>query len=127
MTTFHLRFVDFPFKNLLFHLRFGNVFHLRFGDCPLKCDSLIVDFESGRDKSKVVDSRRSERLKAQQFYGMLAALVTVSSAVMPIEGLISLPGEDVEAIVRYLHNKQGLDGDPLEYVIRCSGVYFIYI
>ena len=48
----------------------------------------------------------------------LLRLVTVPAAAMPTEGLISLPGEDdiVEAAVRYLHNKQGLDGDPLEYV-----------
>ena len=68
----------------------------------LHCDSLIADFEGGRDKSKVIASRRSERLRAKPFYGLLAALVIVSAAAMPTEGLISLPGEDVEAAFRQL-------------------------
>jgi hypothetical protein len=85
-------------------------------ESDLKCDSLVADFESGRDKSKVMARRRSERLKAKPFYGLLAALVTLSAVAPPSWGLITLPGEDAEAAIRYMHSKQGLDGDPLEYV-----------
>ena len=90
--------------------------NVRRAESDLKCDSLIAAFENGRDKSKVIARRRSERLKATPFYGLLAALVTLSATAPPSGGLITLPGEDVEAAVRYMHGKQGLDGDPLEYV-----------